>query len=145
MAKSKVGSTTPSETCYNMAAVVEHAAETHQAGPAILYFAIADHAIPIHMNVIANSGQNGAIDVGATGRTGLSIQSNGGVVSSDIAVTAAIEAASGDVQRATFVEVTSFGSPAQAAQSHDVHAYEHSDSGQLVASYAACRRSGMRA
>jgi hypothetical protein len=103
----------PSETCYNMAAVVQNAARQRKIAPAMLYFALADHTIPIRMNLRANRADDGAIDVGATGRTDITIQGDDGVASSDVEVTAAVESAGGYVRRATFVEVTSLGSPEQ--------------------------------
>jgi hypothetical protein len=103
----------PSETCYNMAAVVQHAATGRKIAPAMLYFAVADRPIPIRMDLRANRVDDGALDVGAMGRTNLSIQSNDGVVSSDLVVTATVRSSHGEVQSATFVEVTSVGFPAQ--------------------------------
>jgi len=103
----------PSETCYNMAAVVQHAAAERKIAPAMLYFAVADRPIPIRMNLRANRVDGGALAVGATGRTDLTIQSDDGVVASDLEVTASVESANGEVQSATFVEVTSVGSPEQ--------------------------------
>ena len=103
----------PSETCYNMAAVVQHAAAERKISPAMLYFAVADRPIPIRMNLRANRVDGGALAVGATGRTDLTIQSDDGTVSSDLEVTAAVQSAHGEVQSATFVEVTSVGSPEQ--------------------------------
>jgi hypothetical protein len=103
----------PSETCYNMAAVVQHAAQAQKAVPPMLYFALADHAIPIRMNLRSNRADDGSLSVGATGRTDLTIQNDEGVVSSDVEVTAAVESTNGDIRRATFVEVTSVGSPGQ--------------------------------
>jgi hypothetical protein len=103
----------PSETCYNMAAVVQYAAAARKIAPAMLYFAVADRPIPIRMNVRANHIDGGGLAVGATGRTDLTIQSDDGVVASDLEVTASVESAHGEVQSATFVEVTSVGSPEQ--------------------------------
>jgi len=103
----------PSETCFNMAAVLQHAAAERKIEPAMLYFAVADRAIPIRMNLRTNRADGGALAVGATGRTDLTIRSGDGVVSRALEVTAAVESSHGEVQSATFVEVTSIGSPEQ--------------------------------
>ncbi len=97
-----------SETCYNMAVVVDHAIRARVPGPVTLYFGFADRAVPITFPLSVRA-TGTALEIAGAGQTDVPLQTQTAATTGNVGMTAHVESANGSIERASFVEITSIG------------------------------------